>query len=298
MSWIAVVALAAALSAPSGSAPRHSPAGVAELLEIAQAEREPEERRARAIRELEHTEVRTHLGVLRRLLREERSLDIRLSAACALAALGDRKAPKDLLLATAYDGTRTPNCSRSDVCLALGRLGEPAAVLHLERALQSPLPADEPYFYVDVCRALGMLGTADARRLLLVTLRDGSVEARHATIAPLTVVARDSRCPQGPGARAALATAARSDPEEKVAEQAASALFWGGVDGAAFWRLLESDPSPQVRTRAARVMDRHYLNAARLGRLRQAVAREKDPAVREALERTLGRQQPPSGSRQ
>src|SRR5436305_10108385 len=125
-------------------AEKHDEREVAALVEIATSESEPEARRAKAIRELEFTDVRTQMSPLRKLLREERSVDIRLAAACVLVALGDRKTPRDLLLVTAYEGSRTPNCSRSDVALALGRLGDPAAEMHLAKALKEDPPADEP----------------------------------------------------------------------------------------------------------------------------------------------------------
>ena len=75
--------------------------------------------------------------------------------------------------------------------------------------------------------------------------------------------------------------------ETTRAEQAASALLWNGVDGAGFFGLLERDPEPKVRARAARVMNRHYLSPARLVRLRAALSRETDPAVRAAMEVTI-----------
>src|SRR5687768_5602546 len=140
---------------------------VASLVEVAAAEKEPEARRAQAIRQLANTDVRTHLSTLRRLMREERSLDIRLSAACTLTALGDTKAPRDLIFVCAYDASKTPNVSRTDVLLALGRLGDPAAEMHFERALLGEPPADEPYYLTDGCRSLANLNTAGSRLLLL-----------------------------------------------------------------------------------------------------------------------------------
>jgi HEAT repeat protein len=292
MRWIPLI-LVALLAVPGTAAPRYGEREVAQLLEIASSEKEPEERRARAVRELENTDVRTHLSVLRRLMREERSQDIRLSAACTLAALGDRKSPQDLLLVSAYDRVKTPNCPRSTVLLALSRTGNPAAEMHLEKALKEDAPAGEPFFYQDVCRALGILNTSGARSLLLSALRDGSVPVRHAAVTPVSAVARDARSPDREAARKAILQAARQDLEEQVAEQAASALLWNGVDGSGFFQLLESDPDPRVRARAARVMNRHYLSPARLQRLRAALAREKDPDVRAAIEATLRDQKKP-----
>lgn len=283
----AVGAGAAAAPAP---APRYGEAEVARLLEIAETEKEPEGLRARAVRELRHTALRTHMGALRRLLREERSLDIRLSAAVTLAALGDRQAPRDLLLVSAYDGTTTPNCSRSDVISALAELRDPAAELHLERALREPLPEDDSQFHAQVCRALALLDSPGAHRVLLTALRDGSASARHAAITPLARLASTPRHPVRRPARDAILRTARTDGDEQVAEQAASALFWGGVDGPAFFQLLESDPDPAVRARAARVMDRHYLTPARLERLRAAAAREQHPETRAVMERVLASQ--------
>lgn len=284
------LALSLALAAPAAAAPKYGARQVAELVEIAAAEKAPEARRAKAVRELEHTDERAHLSLLRRLLREERSLDIRLSAACTLAALGDQKSPRDLLLASAYDLEHTPNCSRSDVLRALGRIRDPAAEMHFERALKTPAPADEPYFHIDACRALAELDTLGARKLLLNTLRDGGPEVRFAAITPLGTLAADRENVDRGAVRDALLHAARMDPEEKVAEQAASALFWMGVDGPAFFSLLENDPAPAVRSRAARVMNRHYLNPSRVKRLRAALARETDVSVRAAIEKTLGSQ--------
>jgi HEAT repeat protein len=285
--WMAAALLAVVLGTTCAAAPKYGPQEVAELVEIARAEKEPEARRARAIRELEHTNVRTQASLLRRLLREERSLDIRLAAACTLAALGDGKSPLDLLLVTAYDGERTPNCSRTDVMLALGRTGSPAAEMHLEKALREEAPADEPYYYTDVCRALGLLGTPGSRKALLSALRDGAPAVRHAVVAPLSRIAVDARSPDRPEARQWMLLAARQDPDEKVAEQAASALLWSAVDGPGFFKLLEADPDPKVRARAARVMNRHYLSPSRLQRLRAALARETHPDVRIAMQETI-----------
>jgi HEAT repeat protein len=290
MRRLVMVGLVMALALPAAAVPKFSEPQVAELVAVAEAEKAPETQRAKAIRQLENTDVRTHLSVLRRLLRQERSLDIRLSAACTLAALGDQKAPRDLLLATAYDGERTPNCSRSDVLLALGRLGDPAAELHLERALKATAPEDEPYFYADACRALVALNTPGARKLLLTSLRDGSTPVRHAVITPLGNLSLDRLAPEQAAAREALLNAARFDPDEKVAEQAGSALFWMGADAPGFLSLLEHDPDPVVRARAARVMNRHYLSVSRVQRLRAALKRETDPTVRAAMEKTLASQ--------
>lgn len=287
--WL-IAGLLVSLALPAAAAPKYSEAQVAELVAVAEAEKAPEGQRAQAIRELENTDVRSHLSSLRRLLRQERSLDIRLAAACTLAALGDQKAPRDLLLATAYDGERTPNCSRSDVLLALGRLGDPAAELHLERALKSTAPEDEPYFYTDACRALMALNTPGARKLLLTSLRDGAAPVRHAVITPLGNLALDPHAEEQEAARTALLHAARFDPDEKVAEQAGSALFWMGVDAPAYLGLLEHDPEPAVRARAARVLNRHYLSASRVQRLRAALQKERDATVRTALEKTLASQ--------
>ena len=287
--WV-MVGMMCSLVLPATAAAKYSEPQVAELVAVAEAEKAPEAQRAKVIRQLENTDVRTHLSVLRRLLRQERSLDIRLAAACTLAALGDRKAPRDLLLASAYDGERTPSCSRSDVLLALGRLGDPAAELHLERALKATAPEDEPYYYADACRALVALNTPGARTLLLTSLRDGATPVRHAVITPLGNLALDRAAPEQVAARKALLHAARFDPDEKVAEQAGSALFWMGADAASFLSLLEHDPEPAVRARAARVMNRHYLSAARIQRLRTALKHEKDATVRTAMEKTLASQ--------
>lgn len=290
MRRLVVVGLLMSVALPAAAVPKYGEPQVAELVAVAEAEKAPEAQRAKAIRELENTDLRTHLSVLRRLLRQERSLDIRLSAACTLAALGDHKSPRDLLLATAYDGERTPNCSRSDVLLALGRLGDPAAEMHLERALKSTAPENEPYFYSDACRALVALNTPGARKLLLTSLRDGATPVRHAVITPLGNLALNRTAVEQDAARTALLNAARFDPDEKVAEQAGSALFWMGVDAPAFFGLLENDPDPAVRARAARVMNRHYLSASRVKRLREALEREKDATVRTAMQKTLGSQ--------
>jgi HEAT repeat protein len=292
MRWLTACLVLTSLAYPALAGPKYGEREVADLVEIAQAEKQPEARRARAIRELEHTEIRTQLSLLRRLLREERSLDIRLSAACTLAALGDRKAPRDLLLVSAYDGSRTPNCSRSDVLLALARMGDPAAEMHFEKALREDAPPDEPFYYADVCRALGILNTPGARKLLLRSLREGSSSLRQAVITPLSPLAADPQAAERDEARLLILNAARADPDEKVAEQAASALLWCGVDGPGFFRMLGSDPDPKVRARAARVMDRHYLSPARLARLRAALARETDPDARGAMEKTLASQSP------
>jgi HEAT repeat protein len=278
--------LAALLCAGAAAAPRLGPGQVAELLEIAGTEKQPEARRAQAIRQLEHTDERVHLSLLRRLLREERSPDIRLAAACTLAAHGDRKSPLDTLLATAYEGERTASCSRTDVIVALGRTENPAAEFHLDRALKEEAPAGEPYFHSEACRALVRVGTPSARARLVTALRDGSPAVRHAAVSPLASLCVPARTAYLPGV-AALRRAAREDPDEKVAEQAASALLWSGVDGAAFFRMLEADPDPRVRSRAARVMNRHYLTPERLARLRAALAAEPHPEVRAALETTL-----------
>jgi HEAT repeat protein len=280
----------ASLALPAAAAPKYNEPQVAELVAVAETEKAPEAQRAKVIRQLENTDVRTHLSALRRLLRQERSLDIRLAAACTLAALGDQKAPRDLLLATAYDGERTPSCTRSDVLLALGRLGDPAAELHLERALKATAPEDEPFYYADACRALVALNTPGARKLLLTALRDGATPVRHAVVTPLGNLALDRTAPEQQSAREALLHAARFDPDEKVAEQAASALFWLGVDPAGFLALLERDPEATVRSRAARVMNRHYLSTTRVQRLRAALGREKDATVRAAMEKTLASQ--------
>jgi hypothetical protein len=287
MRWLPL-ALATVFLAPSAQAARkYGARAVAELAELAGAEKEPEGRRARAIRELEHTEIRTHLSLLRRLLREERSLDVRLAAACTLAAHGDRKSPKDLLLVSAYDGSRTPSCSRSDVLIALGRLRDPDAELHLQRALDSEAPEDEPFFYTDACRALRLLATPGSRRILLDALRHERALVRLAAVTGVSAIALAAGNPERLVARQALLLAARQDADEKVAEQAASALFWNGVDGPGFYRMLEDDPEPIVRARAARVLNRQYLSAPRLERLRRALARERDEGVRAAIEATL-----------
>lgn len=290
MRRLVMVGLVVSLALPAAAATKFSEPQVAELVAVAEAEKAPEAQRAKAIRQLENTDVRTHLSVLRRLLRQERSLDIRLSAACTLAALGDQKSPRDLLLATAYDGERTPNCSRSDVLLALGRLGDPAAELHLERALKATAPEDEPYYYADACRALVALNTPGARKLLLTSLRDGTTPVRHAVITPLGNLALDRGAAEQPAAREALLNAARFDPDEKVAEQAGSALFWMGADTPGFLSLLEHDPDPAVRARAARVMNRHYLSASRVQRLRAALKHETNATVRAAMEKTVASQ--------
>jgi hypothetical protein len=163
-------------------------------------------------------------------------------------------------------------------------------VIHLEKAIRAEPPTDEPYYHQDVCRALGMLGGADAARVLLEALRDGIAPLRHASITPLAGVARDRANPHRATASSAIIRAARQDPDHKVAEQAASALLWMGVDGPAFFRMLETDPDPKVRARAARVANRHYLTPARLKRLRAALAVETAPDVQAALQETLASQ--------
>jgi hypothetical protein len=274
-----------------GAPRKYDASEVGNLVEIAQTEKEAEGRRARAVRELENTSIRTHLPALRRLLREERSLDIRLSAACTLAALGDKEAPRDLLLASAYEGTTTPNCTRSDVILALARLQDPAAELHLEKALKEPAPENDSEFHANVCRALATMGTPGSLALLFGALRSGSPEVRYAAITPLAGLALQPGSQSRDAIRAALATSAREERDAKVGEQAASALFWGGVDGAAFYRILEGDPSSIARARAARVMDRHYLSPARLERLRAALTHEQNATVRAEIEKTLASQE-------
>ncbi len=267
---------------------------VAELVEIVQSEKAPEARRAAAARELEKTDVRTHLSVLRRLLREERSPDIRLASACTLAALGDRKSPKDLLLVTAYDGNRTASVSRCDVLIALGKLKDGAALFHLERALKSPAPEDEPLYHAEAGRALGALGSPEAVQTLLSMLRDGVPAARRACVSPLAEAARTIGHPFRSAAAAAVLQSARTDGDEGVALQAMGAVLWEGAGTPAFFPLLERDPDPKVRARAARAMDRHYLTAPRLQRLRAALLREQHPEVRAAMESTLASQR--SGS--
>jgi HEAT repeat protein len=273
--------------APAHAENRYGERAVAELVEIAGSEKEPENRRARAIRELEHTTVRTQISVLRRLLREERSEDLRVAAACTLAALGDSKAPLDLLLVTAYDGKRTATCSRGEILIALGRTGSPSGEFHLQRALQASAPTDEPYYHSDVCRAIHLLGTPGARKLLLDCMRDGSPEYRLAAVKPLTQLCLDRKEPFRNEAADLLRSAARRDPDEKVAEQAASALFWDGIDGAAVYRMLEADTEPRVRARAARAIGRQQLSLPRLERLRLARSREKDPNVQAAIDQAI-----------
>lgn len=290
MRWLVVMAASLVLLAPARAAKQYGEREVAELLEIVQAEKEPETRRAKAVRELEFTPLRNQLPALRKLLREERSPDIRLSAACVLAALGDHKAPKDLLFATGYEGTRTATVSRCDVVLALGRLGDPAAEMHLERALKAETPTDEPLYHETACRSLGMLNSPGARRLLLNALRDGAEDVRFGSVSPLANIAADRKNPDCAVVLEALRHAARTDPAEKVAAQACSALLWNGLDGPGFFRLLEADPEPAVRARAARVMNRHYLTMSRLQRLEIALAREKDPTVRAAIQETMAGQ--------
>jgi HEAT repeat protein len=281
-----ILLLTLALAIPASAAPRYDEREVRELMEIAAAEKQPENRRALAIRELEKTDSRLHMSLLRRLLREERSLDIRLASACTLAALGDRKAPRDLLLATAYDHERTPNCSHSDVLLALARTREPAGAMHLEKALTRDAPANEPYYYSDVLRALRILDTPAAQKILIKAIGDSRSDVRHAAVSPLAALAVRKEASNHAAAQS-LREVARLDPDEKVAEQAASALLWSGVDGTYFFRLLETDPDPKVRARAARVMNRHYLNPSRLQRLRSALAVEVDPSVQAAMQETL-----------
>jgi HEAT repeat protein len=275
---------------PAVAAGKYDADQVASLVEVAAAEKEPEGRRAQAIRQLANTDVRTHLSTLRRLLREERSLDIRLSAACTLAALGDRNAPRDLLFVSAYDASKTPNVTRTDVLLALGRMGDPAAEMHFERALLSDPPADEPYFLTDGCRSLANLNTAGSRLLLLKALRDGKPPLRLAAINALSGLALQKANPDRAAARAALVNTARTDLDESVAEQAASALLWSGVDGAAFFKMLESEPNAALRMRAAKVMNRHYLPPPRLSRLQKALAKENELSVKAAMQATVDSQ--------
>lgn len=288
-----VPVLALAILAGAEAAPRLSASEAAQLAEIAASERQPERRRAQAIRQLELAQTRAHLSLLRRLLREERSLDIRLAAACTLAAQGDTKSPRDLLLATAYEQERTPSCTLSEVMIALARTGEPAGAMHLERALQREAPADEPFYYQDVCRALSILNTPNAQKLLVRALQAGSPAVRYAAVSPAARLALDPASPVRQEAADALRLAASADVDEKVAEQAASALFWSGVDGRLFFRLLESSPEPKVRIRAARVMNRHYLSPARLQRLKAALELETDPAVRAEIAATIEGQKKP-----
>lgn len=280
------------LALPAQGGVRYGEAEVGELVEIATSETQPEARRARAIRELARTDVRSHAPALRRMVRQERSLDIRLAAACTLVALGDHKSGKDLLLAAAYDQERTPNCSRTDVLLALGRTRDPAAEFHLARVFTLPVPEDEPNLREEACRALGMLGTPGARRLLKERLRLGEPGVRYAAVHPLTLPVEGKVDAE---AAALLRITARTDPDERVASQAMSALLWNGVAGPAFFELLERDPDPRVRARAATAMNRHYLSPSRLARLRGALARESDPEVRRAMERTLQGQARPTG---
>ncbi len=278
----------AILAVPAVGAPaKYGEREVAELLEIAQAEKEPEARRARAVRELEHTMVRTHLGVLRRLMREEQSVDIRLSAAITLAALGDQKAPVDLLLVSAYDGTKTANCTRSAVLRALGQTRSVAAEFHLERALKQEPAADEPFYADDLCRALIHLGTPGARRLLMVAARDSAPAYRKAAMPHLVPIAKDPKDPWRRTASEAIHEAAEKDPDETVAEEAAATLLWAGLDEPGFFRALEQHVEPKVRTRFARALNRNNLTPARLRRLQSARVREKDPEVQQAMDGTL-----------
>ncbi len=286
----AVSALFAFCASAADADSKYDAGQVSSLVEVAAAEKEPEGRRAQAIRQLANTDVRTHLSTLRRLMREERSLDIRLSAACTLTALGDTKAPRDLLFVSAYDGSKTPNVTRTDVLLALGRLGDPAAEMHFERALLVDPPADEPYFLTDGCRGLAKLNTPGSRLLLLRVLRDGKPPLRLAAIGALSGLALQKSYPDRAAARAALVNTARTDVDDSVAEQAASALFWSGVDGAAFYKMLEAEPDPKLRIRAAKVMNRHYLLPPRLSRLEKVLAREKSPAVRAVMQATVDSQ--------
>ena len=292
MRWLAVALITAAMAGPLRAETRYGEAQVQRLTEIAQSEKEPESRRALACRELAKTDLRTQVPLLHRLLREERSVDIRVAAACTLTALGDKKSPKDLLLATAYDGTRTPSCTRGDILLALCRTGDPAAEVSLERVLKTDLPTDEPDLYADACRALLVLNTPGSRRLLFNALRDGSPAVRFATITPLSTLALNTASPDRLMAREVLRQAAERDPDEKAGAQAMSALLWTGVDGATYFKLLQQSPQASVRIRAARVLDRQYLSAARLKRVRAALAAEKDPDVHAAIEAALKRQKP------
>jgi hypothetical protein len=294
MRWFVSLFLCLAVAAPGPAEPaKLREAEVAQLVEIAAAERQPEARRAQAIRQLEKADSREHLALLRRLLREERSLDIRLAAACTLAAQGDLKSPKDLLLATAYDQERTPSCTLSDVLIALARTGDPAAEMHLERALKREAPVDEPFYYQDACRALTILNTPNAQKLLVQALQSGSTPVRFAAVSPVAKLALNPKSPHRSPAADALRLAAAADTDEKVAEQAASALLWDGVDGKTFFRLLEASPDVRVRARAARVMNRHYLSASRLARLRSAYDFETDPVVRTEMKATLDGQKKP-----
>ncbi len=267
--------------------PKYGEREVAELVELARAESEPEGRRARAIRELSQTAVRSHMGALRRLMREERSLDIRLSAAITLAMLDDRQAPVDLLLVSAYDRAKTPNCSRGAVLVALGRTRNEAAVLHLERALREEPPTDEPSYSADLCRALGYLNTAASRKLLLETLSSGRSEFRKASVQPLSqAVPTIPIAERGPIIQA-IRDAARLDENADVASTAMSALLWNGVDGEGFFRLLGSDPSDAVRLRAAKTLGRHPLTPQRQSRVRALAARERNPEILAILNKVL-----------
>jgi hypothetical protein len=59
------------------------------------------------------------------------------------------------------------------------------------------------------------------------------------------------------------------------------------VDGAAFYQMLESASEAKLRIRAAKVMNRHYLPPARLSRLQKALAQEKEPTVKAAMQATV-----------
>lgn len=277
--------------AASSSGNQLTEAQVAELVELATAEKEDESRRARACRELVRTNLRTPVSPLRRLLREERSVDIRLAAACTLAGLGDARAPLDTLLAAAYEGTKTPNCSRTDVIVALGMTRSPAALFHLDRTLKADLPEGDPELHREACRALARVGDAPSRDRLFACLRDPRPGVRAAAVNPIAEIAGGPQ-PDRLVARSLLITAAVEDADEAVAHSACSALLWMGVDGPAFFRMLQH-PDPVVRRRAVRVMDRHFLSPERLKRLEGLLASERDPGVRSEIEKALVSQRRP-----
>lgn len=281
--------LAAGLLSPASASPgrQAEPSVLAALRETAASEAASEGARAKAARSLGWYRDAAAASLLRRLMRQERSLDIRLSSACALTELGDLKSPLDLLLATAYGGERTPHCTRGDLLLALGRTRNVAGELHLKRALAGEAPGAEPGYWRDLLQSLYLLATPAAHVMLLDALNDPRAEVAVAAVSPATRIAKTTDDPLRPLARRRLVESAQRVGRERSGAQAASALFWDGVDGNAFWRMLEQAADPAIRIRAARVLRRYYLTPARLERTELALAAESHPEVRHELEATV-----------
>lgn len=149
--------------------------------------------------------------------------------------------------------------------------------------------------------ALGLLDTEEAHSLLFGALRDGRTGVGVSAVGPVSAIARRRSHPLSGRARSELVAlaAVESGIPETTAAQAASALFWDGIDGQAFWRLLETG-RPAQRLRAARVLTRHPLTPDRAARLEKIIPAEQDAEIRTLLEAVIDmsrRQVRPSGIR-